>query len=101
MVFGPWYARRVLGVPISRYWFNTWLRPMVSMVPFAMCTAAIEKWWPAANLVVFFAQVLVALLAAAAGGWFLGLGVEERRTYGRALARAFHLPGRQPLQPGG
>jgi len=84
LVAMPWYLRRVLGIPMPTFWFNAWVRPLVSMMPFAFATYGIQRQWPASNLVVFFAQVALALPVAVVGAWFLCLTRDERQRY-RAL----------------
>ena len=81
LCFWPLYVRQVLRVSIRTYIFSTWVRPGVAAVPFAMCTYAIEKWWPARNMIVFFLQVSVILPLAAICYWYLCFTSAERREY--------------------
>ncbi len=83
----PWYLRHVLGVSMSAFWSNAWLRPIVSMVPFVVGTYLVERLWQPPNLAIFFLQVALVLPLAAVGGWFFCLRSEERAVYGAALAR--------------
>ncbi len=92
LVFGPWYAKRVLGVGIARYLFAALIRPSASMLPFALGSWWIEIHWGAANLLVYFAQVALALPLAGVGAWFVFLTTEERRDY---AARLRGLRGRE------
>jgi O-antigen/teichoic acid export membrane protein len=87
---GPWYLRRTLGVGIPIFWFNAWIRPTASMLPFAIGSFAIEKLWPAPNLAVFFLQVAAALPLAALGAWFFCLTRAERTSYQGVLTRQLH-----------
>jgi O-antigen/teichoic acid export membrane protein len=82
----PWQLRRVLGVGLPTFWNDAWVRPVVSMIPFAVATYIIQQTWLASNLVMFFSQVAVALPLAAIGGWYFCLTTGERQTYGHALA---------------
>ncbi len=79
LLFLPWYVRRVLRVPIRRFYVETWVRPAAAIVPFALGSYAIERWWPASNLFEYFAQVGLALPLAALGGWMLCLAGPEKR----------------------
>lgn len=79
--FWTWYARRTLGVPIREYSRAVWLIPVISLVPFAICTYLVGKYMPASNLLVFFFQVAAVLPAALLGVWYLGLTRQERETY--------------------
>ena len=85
---GPLYARRHAGVPLRMYWAQALVRPAIGMIPFALATLAAETWWPAVSLWSFFGQVLVALVFAALGAWFVVLSRPERK----ALAVSLGLP---------
>jgi O-antigen/teichoic acid export membrane protein len=74
----PWYARRTLGIPLRDYWTQIWLRPLVAMIPFAVGTAVIDAYWPAQNLVSYFAGVTALLPLAVAGAWAVALEPPER-----------------------
>jgi O-antigen/teichoic acid export membrane protein len=41
----PWYLRRVLGIALPTFWIEAWIRPMVSMIPFAVATYIIQRMW--------------------------------------------------------
>ncbi len=77
--FAPWYARRVLGTTMRSFWLSVWLRPGVAMIPFALGSYAIERWWPASNLLIYFTQVVLALPLAAVGAWVVSFTPDERR----------------------
>jgi peptidoglycan biosynthesis protein MviN/MurJ (putative lipid II flippase) len=87
--FWPWYIRRTLGIPLRDYIYSLWLRPAIAMLPFALCTYAANRWWHAANLLSFFAQVAAVFPAALFGVWYLGLTSEERKAYAQQLSRYF------------
>jgi hypothetical protein len=70
---------------VSAYWVQALLRPAVGMIPFALATQAIEMWWPASTIWVFFGQVLAALLVAGLGAWFVVLTPRERQALGASL----------------
>jgi len=89
LVAGPLYVRRHLGVPLRSYYVELLLRPVIGMIPFALGIHATELWWPAANLLVFFSQILLMLPLAVLGAWAVVLTSRERQ----ALAGALALPG--------
>lgn len=89
----PWYIRKILGIPIRRYVWTLWILPVVAVLPFALCTYAAERFWPAHNLLGFFLQVGCVLPMALLGIWLVGLSREERTSYRgtifrRSMARA-------------
>jgi peptidoglycan biosynthesis protein MviN/MurJ (putative lipid II flippase) len=87
LLVAPWYARRHLGIPLRAYWLDVHLRPVLAIVPFALASVLIERYWPASNLLLYFGQVAVALPFAALGGWIVAVGPEERRKVWSALPR--------------
>jgi O-antigen/teichoic acid export membrane protein len=85
LIAGPLFVRHHLGVSLGAYYTRTLLRPIVGVIPFALVTLAIERWWPAVNIVEFFGQVLVALPVALVGAWFGVLTSSERQAVAAAL----------------
>jgi O-antigen/teichoic acid export membrane protein len=85
ILFWPWYIRRTIGVPVREYAYSLWLRPTFAMLPFTLCTLAVNRWWHAPNLLFFFAQVAVIFPSALLGIWYLGLIAEERNAYTKFL----------------
>ena len=81
IVYWPWYSRRTLGIPIREYARSIWFYPVVSLLPFGLCTFIVERLSPAPNLMVFFLQVAAVLPSAMVGAWYFGLGREEREAY--------------------
>jgi O-antigen/teichoic acid export membrane protein len=77
--FVPWYVHRVLGTPVSRFWLTVWIRPAVAMVPFGLGSWLVEQWWPAENLILYFAQVAAVLPLAALGAWAVSLTPSEKK----------------------
>jgi O-antigen/teichoic acid export membrane protein len=77
----PWYIHRSLGMTIPAYLYSAWVRPAVAVVPFALATGALEHWWPAANLRIFFFQVVLVLPLVLIGYWFLIVDDRERRGF--------------------
>ena len=87
--FWPWYIRRTIGIPLRDYVYSLWLRPAIAMLPFALCTFAVNRWWHAPTLLFFFAQVAAVFPSALLGAWYLGLPSEERDTFSQLLSRFF------------
>jgi O-antigen/teichoic acid export membrane protein len=81
LFFWPMYVRHVLRVPIRTYVFSAWVLPGIAAVPFAVFTYAIEKWWPARNLLTFFLQVGVVLPIVGLCDWYLCCTALERQDY--------------------
>jgi O-antigen/teichoic acid export membrane protein len=86
LIFWPWYIRRTLKIQPLTYVTSAWVRPWVSMAGFIAGTYAIERFWPAKNLLVFFLQVALVLPLALIGYWFLCLELEQRETILRKLS---------------
>jgi O-antigen/teichoic acid export membrane protein len=86
-LIAPWYVRRTLGTPLRTFWRTVFLRPALAALPFALGSYAIERLWPAPNLLVYFAQVAGTLPLALLGAWFVGLSAAERRGYAQSFAR--------------
>ena len=72
--------RRVLGTAIPKFWLEVWVRPIVALVPFAVGTYLVERWWSVTNLALFFAQVALVLPLAGVGAWLLSLAPEEKKS---------------------
>lgn len=87
LLIGPWYVRRELGVPLTSFWMNSHVRPLLAIVPFALVSYYVEHFWPSPNLAVYFAQIALTLPFAALGGWVVGLTPAERRAMSAFFAR--------------
>jgi len=96
LVFGPAYARSVLGTRISAYWWQTLIRPALVVVPFAAASWAVDVWWKPATLWLYFTQIGLCLPFAALGAWVAGLESEERHAI---LSRAGLRERRQRHEP--
>jgi O-antigen/teichoic acid export membrane protein len=88
VLFWPWYVRRTLGIEPLRYILAAWIRPFTAIVPFALASYAVESYWPAINLLIFFIQVLLILPLAAAGYWLVCLEESQRKDYSDILMRS-------------
>lgn len=78
LLFAPWYARRHLKLPVAQYVVQAWVRPLASIVPFAIVCAIVDHFWRAPNMLAFFGQVALTLPFAAVGAWAIGLEPAER-----------------------
>jgi O-antigen/teichoic acid export membrane protein len=78
LLFWPHYTRGALGISAATYFQTVWLRPWAAAVPFALASFAMERWWPATNLLIFFLQVGMCVLLAIAADWRICLSAEER-----------------------
>jgi O-antigen/teichoic acid export membrane protein len=98
LVFWPWYVRRSQGVSPLRYVLSSWVRPGLAIVPFGLVTYAIERFWPATGLVLFFTQVAVALPAALVSFWFLCTPAAVRQWVMAKLSSRGEKPAWKPQQ---
>lgn len=87
VVFGPWYARKTLGVQVRDYAVNSWARPFAAMIPFAVATLLIDRAWQVPNLVVFFLQIALVMPLAFVGVWIAALDPPDRAMLRTALGR--------------
>jgi O-antigen/teichoic acid export membrane protein len=61
MILWPSYICKLLEMPVRTYLWQTWFRTGLGVIPFALACAASERYWPAHNLAVFFAEIAVLL----------------------------------------
>lgn len=87
-LFWPWFARRTLDIAPARYVTSMWGRPAVATIPFALLTWAIERWWPAPGLALFFVQVALALPVAVVCLWGVCVPRPDRARLQRHLVDA-------------
>jgi O-antigen/teichoic acid export membrane protein len=90
-LFGPIYAQRKAGVAVREFAVESWWRPALAVVPFALLTAWIEARWPATSLLVFASQVLASLPLALLGAWIFAMNPPERRMASSALLGALGI----------
>jgi O-antigen/teichoic acid export membrane protein len=86
LLFWPWYIRRSLGIQPYAYVVSAWIRPWASLVPFILGTYAVERFWPAGNMIMFFCQVALVLPLAFVGYWLGCLDQSQRLTYSQNLS---------------
>jgi len=92
LLFWPWFLRRTLQIPVRDYVVSTWGRPLLAMLPFALCSYLFERMIPAANLWVYFGQVAAAIPLGLIGFWYVCVPREERQTrYNRLKQSMFAL----------
>lgn len=77
-IVGPWYVRRMFGVPIQSFWLHAFLQPIIATIPFAIASFYIDTYWPARHLAVYFLQVLLILPLMIPSVWFIVLTSAER-----------------------
>jgi O-antigen/teichoic acid export membrane protein len=87
LLFWPWYIRRALGVSPAAYVLSSWIRPGVAIVPFALASYAVERRWPASNLLIYFVQVAVLMPLALLGYWLACLDRGQRESVRRHVLR--------------
>lgn len=85
LIFWPWYIHRTLKIHPLEYFVSSWLRPGIAILPFAFLTYALDQLWPAPNLLIFFAQVAMALPLALMSYSFLCISRDQRQAYRRQL----------------
>jgi O-antigen/teichoic acid export membrane protein len=78
LVYIPRCLSRATGVPASLFCRDAVLLPTLACLPFALATAMIERYMPAANLAVFFGEALLILPLIPVTAWFVCLSPEER-----------------------
>jgi hypothetical protein len=88
LIFWPWYIRRSIGIEPAKYAISAWIRPGIGVLPYALATQAIEHYWPATNLLVFFLQVALVLPFALVGYWLVCLDRPQRQEYSQVFVRS-------------
>ena len=91
LFFFPWFVNRALGISKRSYIERAWIRPLISIMPFAACTYAMEHWWPAQRLFFLLIQVALALPLAAVPLWYVCVPREDRDHGLKNLKRSLGL----------
>jgi hypothetical protein len=81
----PILISRKLGMPVRRYFTGIFGRLAWAALPFALGALAVREYWPARNLLEFFAQVALLCLVYGAAVYLIALDPEERATLRRML----------------
>jgi O-antigen/teichoic acid export membrane protein len=87
LTFIPRCLSQATGVPISQFYGNAVLLPTLACIPFALTSVVIERFVPAANLAVFFMQMILILPLVLVAAWFLCLSSREKEYIGSVLRR--------------
>ena len=74
----PRYIARLLHIPLHQYLLQSWLRPAVAIIPYAVACVLAERFWSPGHLATFFLQ-MVCLLPLALGGFMLVFRREMQR----------------------
>lgn len=61
LAFWPRYVRKILDVPIKTFVWQGWMKITVCAIPYAIACILTDHFWHAANMVVFFGQILAIL----------------------------------------
>jgi O-antigen/teichoic acid export membrane protein len=57
----PVFISRLVKISVRTFLWETWFRPGLAVIPFALACVAAERYWPARNLFWFFLQIAVLL----------------------------------------
>ena len=87
LVYWPLYVRSVFDVKPAAYAYAAWLRPAIASIPFLLCSFAVERWWPAHNLTLFFAQIALELPTILIGYWLFCATAEDRKNFSARFLR--------------
>jgi O-antigen/teichoic acid export membrane protein len=60
-LFWPAFICRMVKISVRTFLWETWFRPAIAIVPFAVACIAVERYWPARNLAWFFVQITILL----------------------------------------
>ncbi len=61
VLFWPVFISRLVKISVRTFLWETWFRPAIAIVPYALACIAVERYWPAHNLFWFFLQIAVLL----------------------------------------
>jgi O-antigen/teichoic acid export membrane protein len=61
VLFWPIFISRLVKISVRTFLWQTWFRPAIAIVPYALACMAVERYWPARNLLWFFIQIAVLL----------------------------------------
>jgi O-antigen/teichoic acid export membrane protein len=86
--FWPWYMHKILDIRPIQFIVDCWLRPWSCLIPFAVATYGVERWWPVSRLLMFFLQIVLILPVALAGIWFGCVDRKHREHYTAVLVQS-------------
>jgi O-antigen/teichoic acid export membrane protein len=90
MLFFPWYLHHTLGIHPRRYVVSAWLKPGLAIIPFALFSYAIERFWPAHNLFLFFLQIALCMPLVLVCSWWMCLTSGQRAAYSRKFSLKYN-----------
>jgi O-antigen/teichoic acid export membrane protein len=61
LVAWPWYLSKILGIRVSEYFRQIWLRVGIAAIPFAAVAYLSDERWHPTHLITFFAQIAAIL----------------------------------------
>jgi O-antigen/teichoic acid export membrane protein len=61
LIFWPRFICKIVGVPVGLYLWQSWARPALAVIPFALACYLSDRHWIAPHLVQFFLQIVVLL----------------------------------------
>jgi len=85
----PYRLKNATGVSVGSFYRNAVLLPTVACIPFALASAIVERYAPATNLWMFFAQVLLVLPLVPIATWIVCLTEEEKHQVRSVFRRVF------------
>ena len=91
LFFWPWYVKRTVSISPLTYATNAWWQPGIALIPFTLASYAIERYWQASNLILFFSQVALCLPLALAGYWACCMDEQQRKNIRQQLSYYFTL----------
>lgn len=96
MIVLPIVAGRVIGLNLTRYYVDVYLRPAVAIAPLALAAYWVRDTWPASNLAFFFGQVALLCLLYLPCAFFVVLNAQERLQIVERLRLPRFLAGHGP-----
>jgi O-antigen/teichoic acid export membrane protein len=57
----PHYICKIVGVSLKEHLLQSWLKPVLAVVPFGMACYLTDRYWPSNRLIGFFLQIFAIL----------------------------------------
>jgi O-antigen/teichoic acid export membrane protein len=86
----PIVVCRTLDIQLLEYMKESFVLPIISSIPFAVCCYFVNKLFPASNLMGFFGSVFCILPVFLICAWFISFSAVQRRRYIDEVYR--HIP---------
>lgn len=61
LFFWPRFICKVIGIPLGPYLWQSWARPALAVIPFALACYLSSRYWSAAHMFEFFLQIAALL----------------------------------------